>query len=215
VTAGPWRETLRKAKRPDPKTIARGAAGAPMDKRTRALQSTAQGCAENVSRNPNRLGANMKLRHLVLALLLALLIATPTQSQPAAGGKAYVPDLGDIMGAAQFRHFKLWFAGRSQNWELARYEIEQIRRSFEAAANYYPRLEDADLAAKFKVDGYAALDALKSAVEARSNAKFGAEFDTLTQACNACHRATHFAFIQIQVPTASPFSNQSFVPPPK
>ncbi len=157
----------------------------------------------------------MKLQHLVLALLTAPLIATPTLSQPAADGKAYVPDLGDFMGAAQLRHFKLWFAGRSQNWELARYEIEQIRKSFEAAANDYPKLGDADAAAMFKTDGYATLDPLTSAVEARSNAKFGAEFDKLTQACNARHRATHFAFIQIQAPTSSPFSNQSFVAQPK
>jgi hypothetical protein len=156
----------------------------------------------------------MKLQRLVIALLLAPLLATPALSQPAADGKAYVPDLGDIMGAAQLRHFKLWFAGRSQNWELARYEIKQIRRSFEAAANDYSRLGDADIAGLIKTDGYPALDAVQSAVEARSNAKFGAEFDRLTQACNACHRAAHFAFIQIQVPTSSPFSNQSFLPPP-
>ena len=65
-----------------------------------------------------------------------------------------------------------------------------------------------------KTDGYATLDAVKAAVEARSSSKFGVEFDKLTQACNACHRATHFGFIKIQVPTASPFSDQSFVPPP-
>jgi hypothetical protein len=170
---------------------------------------------QDAERNPNRLGANMKLQRLVLALLLAPLIATPALSQPAADVKPYVPDLGDLMGAAQLRHFKLWFAGRSQNWELARYEIEQIRKSLDAAANDYPKLGDADIAGLIKTDGYPALDAVKSAVEARSNAKFGAEFDRLTQACNACHRATHFAFIQIQVPTSSPFSNQSFVPPPK
>jgi hypothetical protein len=166
-------------------------------------------------RNPNRLGANMKRHHLGLALLLAPLIATPALSQPAAETKPYVPDLADVMGAAQLRHFKLWFAGRSQNWELARYEIEQIRNSFEAAANDYPKSGDADIAGLIKTDGYPALDAVKSAVEARSNAKFAAEFDKLTQACNGCHRATHFGFIQIQVPTASPFSNQSFVPQPK
>ena len=157
----------------------------------------------------------MKGHYLGLALLLAPVIATPALSQPAADAKPYVPDLGDFMGATQLRHFKLWFAGRSQNWELARYEIEQIRKSFEAAATYYPKSGDADNAGMIKADGYAPLDAVKSAVEARSSSKFGAEFDKLTQACNACHRATHFGFIQVQVPTASPFSNQTFVPPPK
>ena len=28
--------------------------------------------------------------------------------------------------------FKLWYAGRSKNWKLADYEIEQIRKSFES-----------------------------------------------------------------------------------
>ncbi|MGO4871618.1 MAG: hypothetical protein ACLPGW_13575 [Roseiarcus sp.] len=156
----------------------------------------------------------MKRHYVGLALLLAPLVAAPAHSQTAAEAKPYVPDLGDLMSATQLRHFKLWFAGRSQNWELARYEIEEIRKSFEVAANYYPKLGDIDTASMFKTDGYATLDALDAAVEARSNAKFGAEFDKLTQACNACHRATHFGFIQIQVPTASPFSDQSFIPQP-
>ena len=150
-----------------------------------------------------------------LALLLAPLIAAPAHSQAAADAKPYVPDLGDFMGATQLRHFKLWFAGRSQNWELALYEIEQIRKSYEAAANDYPKSGDADIAGMLKSYGYAPLDAVKSAVAAHSNAKFGAEFDKLTQACNACHRATHIGFIQVQVPTASPFSNQNFAPPPR
>lgn len=161
----------------------------------------------------------MKSHYLGLALLLAPLVAAPAQSQPAADAKAdakaYAPDLGDFMGATQLRHFKLWFAGRSQNWDLARYEIEQIRKSFEAAGTLNPTVGDADIAGLIKSNGYGPLDAVKSAVDARSNVKFAAEFDKLTQACNACHRATHVGFIQVQVPTASPFSNQNFAPPPK
>jgi len=157
----------------------------------------------------------MKRHYLGPALLLAALAAAPAHSQQAAGAKPYVPDLGDFMGDSQLRHFKLWFAGRSQNWELALYEIEQIRKSFENAAIYYPKLGDADNAGLIKSEGYAPLDAVRSAVEARSSARFGVEFDKLTRACNQCHRETHFGFIQVQVPTASPFSNQTFVPPPK
>ncbi|MGD0641945.1 MAG: hypothetical protein ABSC22_14455 [Roseiarcus sp.] len=157
----------------------------------------------------------MKRHYLGLALLLAPLTAIPAHSQTTTEAKPYVPDLGDLMSATQLRHFKLWFAGRSQNWDLAHYEIEQMRKSFEAAATYYPKSGDVDTAAMIKDDGAAALDALNAAVEARSNSKFGAEFDKLTQACNACHRATHFAFIQIQVPTASPFSDQLFIPQAK
>jgi hypothetical protein len=34
--------------------------------------------------------------------------------------------LGDFMGLTQLRHFKLWYAGRSKNWELADYEVENV-----------------------------------------------------------------------------------------
>jgi hypothetical protein len=174
-----------------------------------------KGRAEARQSNPKRVGANMKRHFLGLALVLAPLVAAPAHSQQAADAKPYVPDFGDFMGATQLRHFKLWFAGRSQNWDLARYEIEQIRKSFQSAASAYPTLGDADIAGLIKSDGYAPLDAVKAAVDAHSYAKFGVEFDKLTQACDACHRATHVGFIQVQVPTASPFSNQSFSPPPK
>ena len=49
----------------------------------------------------------------------------------------YVPALADIMSAAQWRHIKLWFAGRHQNWELASYELLQIRAGLEQAATLY------------------------------------------------------------------------------
>ncbi len=119
------------------------------------------------------------------------------------------------MGAAQLRHFKLWFAGRLQNWELAGYEVDQIRKSFEVASLYNRKLGDQDIAGKIKIDSYPPLDALKSAVESHDSPRFTVEFEKLTAACNACHEATHFGFIQIRVPTASPFSDQLFSPPEK
>ena len=56
----------------------------------------------------------------VLASGLALLVLSGNaESQSAA--EAYKPGLGDIMGAIQMRHAKLWFAGKSLNWQLAAY----------------------------------------------------------------------------------------------
>jgi hypothetical protein len=144
----------------------------------------------------------------VLAALAALIISYPGQA--ADGAKAYAPDLGDFMGLTQLRHFKLWYAGRSKNWELADYEIEQIRKSFESVKVFYPTLGDLDMAKMIDKESYAPLDALKKAVAARDEKAFGAQFDKLTAACNACHQETHFSFVRIIVPTSSPFSNQIF-----
>ena len=114
------------------------------------------------------------------------------------------------MGRTQLRHFKLWYAGRSQNWELADYEIEQIRDSFTNAVAFYPKLGDVDMAKMIQSDSFTPLDALKRATASHDQKAFGVEFDKLTAACNACHAATHHGFIRIRVPTASPYSNQLF-----
>jgi hypothetical protein len=92
-----------------------------------------------------------------------------------------------------------------------RYEIEQIRKSFEAAKLYFPKMGDIDAAAVIHADSYAPLDAFKAAADAHDRIKFNVEFDKLTAACKA-HQATHFGFIDIKVPTASPCSNQVFFP---
>jgi hypothetical protein len=52
--------------------------------------------------------------------------------------------LGDIMGAAQWRHIKLWFAGKLLNWDLAAYELSQMKGSLVDAATLYPGIHDSD-----------------------------------------------------------------------
>ena len=126
----------------------------------------------------------------------------PTDSSAARG---YVPTLGDIMGATQLRHFKLWFAGNLRNWELADYELEQIKASLIEAATLYPGIPVTDMSVIAEP-----LQSIAAAVSAKDRSKFVKGFDDLTAACNACHRAIGRGFIVMRVPTASPFSNQSF-----
>ena len=47
------------------------------------------------------------------------------------------PRLGDIMNAVQTRHIKLWFAGKAQNWDLAAYELRQLKAGLLEAAVLY------------------------------------------------------------------------------
>jgi hypothetical protein len=74
----------------------------------------------------------MKIRTLMLVLLLgaeSMTLATAQSSrEPMSRGEPF-PRLGDIMLAKQWRHIKLWFAGRQRNRELAAYELAQIKAS--------------------------------------------------------------------------------------
>ena len=143
-----------------------------------------------------------------LPSISAFLIGIACASFAIAQNEAYVPTLGDIMNTAQWRHIKLWFAGKLQNWDLARYELRQIKASLEDAVVFYRgipvKLVDAT------VDPIRAIDA---AIEAKDGARFAEGYHALTSACNACHVGIGRSFIVIQVPNASPFSDQSFSPP--
>ena len=112
------------------------------------------------------------------------------------------------MTTIQMRHIKLWFAGRLKNWDLASYELEQIRQSLENAATLYSGIP-ADYVG-------ATVDPIKeisAAVKAKDDARFTKAYGALTSACNACHQGIARGFIVIQVPGTSPFSDQSFAPP--
>jgi len=133
--------------------------------------------------------------------------AVPDAMRPVALGDSYVPSLGDIMGATQLRHFKLWYAGEQNNWDLAGYELGQIRDSFNTAARLYRNIPVENIE---MIDR--PLQALDSAIKAKDEASFTKGFSDLTVTCNACHQVAHVGFITMQIPTASPFSNQSFKP---
>jgi hypothetical protein len=142
---------------------------------------------------------------MVGALLLGLLAAPLASAQD-----GFMPKLGDIMGIIQLRHIKLGFAGKLGNWPLADYEAGQIKSSLEDAAGFYRSIpvEALTLTAD-------PLKRIGEANAAKDEASFAKAYGDLTAACNACHVAVGRPFIVIQVPTASPFSDQSFAPAAK
>jgi hypothetical protein len=147
---------------------------------------------------------------IVAGMLPALAQDTVPYAYRPPTGDTYVPTLGDIMGAVQLRHFKLSYAGKLENWPLASYELGQIQDSLINAARLYQNIP---------IDKINMVEqpliALSGAVKAKDDARFASAFADLTRACNSCHEAAHVGFIRIQVPTASPFSNQSFAPKAK
>lgn len=153
------------------------------------------------------------MKHLsTIAVAIAAAVApavaediVPYAYRPPTVGGTYVPGLGDIMGAIQWRHLKLSYAGHLRNWELASYELGQIQESLSNAARLYQNIPIEKITMVEQP-----LVALSDATNTKNGLRFTRAFADLTEACNSCHAAAHVAFITIQVPTASPFSNQSF-----
>jgi hypothetical protein len=140
------------------------------------------------------------LAAIALAVVTPFMVAAQTtQKSPA--------QLADIMSAVQFRHSKLWAAGQQKNWELAGYELELVKTNLTDAIAFYTDIP---------VENIRMIDppikSMESAIAARNGAAFGKAFGDLTTGCNSCHQSTGRGFIVMTVPTASPFSNQSFAP---
>lgn len=141
-----------------------------------------------------------------LLILILLLSAGPTVPGIAQSSRdEYLPRLGDIMSAIQWRHIKLWFAGKRRSWDLAAYELSQIKGSLVDAAALYPGIPVTDVTTMAKP-----VQSITDAIEAKDSTKFAKAFTELTAGCNSCHREMGRGFILIRVPAGSPFSNQSF-----
>jgi cytochrome c553 len=133
---------------------------------------------------------------------------------PVANVEIYKPGLGEIMGLQQMRHAKLWFAGDMENWDLAAYELDELREGFDDAVKYHPTHENvprplAELIPQFTASQIASLD---QAIKTKNRELFAAAYDSMTASCNGCHQASNHGFNVIKRPTLPPFSNQDFAP---
>jgi hypothetical protein len=123
--------------------------------------------------------------------------------------KPFTPGLGEFMSSIQVHHAKLWFAGTNENWELAQFELDEIKESLDDIAVYCTNRPEINSLPMIN----AAMDTIIAAVQKQQVMPFKNAFIVLTNSCNNCHQATNHAFNRIKIPDAPPFSNQLFKKP--
>jgi hypothetical protein len=153
----------------------------------------------------------MKPRGMLIAVLTACLLGPSAMAQSnldaTRTNEQYVPRLGDIMNAVQSRHIKLWFAGKARNWDLAAYELRQLKAGLAEAALLYEGIPVSNVTTMANP-----LQSISDAIETKDVGRFSKAVGELTEGCNACHTSMQRGFIAIQTPTAQPFGNQAFTP---
>jgi hypothetical protein len=109
---------------------------------------------------------------VVVGLATPFLVAaqTPQRSSP-----KYVPRLSDIMSAVQLRHLKLWAAGQKQNWELAAFELDQVKAGLAEALTLYNEIP----VTSFSVIE-TPLKSIDSAISTKNSPEFSKSFKGLT-----------------------------------
>jgi len=136
----------------------------------------------------------------LLLIGLAVPLAMAQSGSRSSTGEQYVPRLGDIMNAAQTRHIKLWYAGKAANWELAAFELRQLKTSLVDAALLYSGIPVTNVTTLA-----APLQSVSDAIEAKDGTKFAKAYGELTGGCNACHQSMERSFLVIRTPTEQPF----------
>jgi hypothetical protein len=124
----------------------------------------------------------------------------------------YIPGLGEFMGRIQVDHAKLWLAGEARNWELADYQLDELKEVLSDVQDFVPSYKNVPIGDMIEAITTGAISDLQGTIAARDFAKFSASFDKLTESCNSCHAAAGRPYIAIQRPSQSNFSNQNFAP---
>lgn len=160
----------------------------------------------------------LKMRKAVLLFLLLLILSCKDQSEKInilekrvdslekVITKMYKPGFGELMTGVQAHHSKLWFAGKNQNWDLAGFEVKEIKEILEDIHQYQKERKESQFMEMLDP----ALDSVEYAVSKRDPGLFKKTYTSLTRSCNECHQVTDFGYNIVKIPDTSPFTNQDF-----
>lgn len=132
-----------------------------------------------------------------------------------ANAKDLMPGLGEYMTTIQLHAGKLWFAAKAANWELAQYELDELKETMEAAKGLNAEKNGIKISNVLDSVLQAQVAELDKSIKSKNQSEFQKSYDETLDACNGCHTEAGYKFIHIIRPSAPPVSNQKWEPAPK
>jgi hypothetical protein len=129
--------------------------------------------------------------------------------------KESMPGLGDYMTTIQLHAGKLWFAAKASNWELAEYELDELKETMEAAKELNAEKNGVKISGVLDSILQTQVSQLAESINRKSPAEFQKSYDETLSACNGCHTEAGYRFIHIIRPSAPPVTNQRWALEPK
>lgn len=121
-----------------------------------------------------------------------------------------MPGLGEYMTTMQLHMGKLWFAVKSANWELAKYELGELQETMEGAEALHAIKNKVDISSVLQSVRQTQTALIGQSIGKRNVHNFMSAYDQTLAACNGCHRPAGYGFIHIVNPTAPPVTNQQW-----
>lgn len=122
--------------------------------------------------------------------------------------KESAPGLGEYMTTIQLHAGKLWFAVNATNWDLARYELDEMKETIEAAKALNAEKNGVKVSNVLDALLQSQIVQLENAIKTKSKSEFQKSYDATLGACNGCHSEAGVKFIHIVRPSAPPVTNQ-------
>jgi hypothetical protein len=132
-----------------------------------------------------------------------------------ANAKDLMPGLGEYMTTIQLHAGKLWFAAKAANWELAQYELDELKETMEAAKGLNAEKNGIKISNVLDAVLQTQIAELDKSIKSKKPTDFQKSYDETLSACNGCHTEAGYKFIHIIRPSAPPVSNQKWEPAPK
>ena len=127
-----------------------------------------------------------------------------------ASTKELAPGLGEYMTTIQLHAGKLWFAAKAANWELAQYELDELKETMEAAKGLNAEKNGVKISNVLDSVLQTQVAELDKSIKSKKQTDFQKSYDETLSACNGCHTEAGYKFIHIIRPSAPPVTNQQW-----
>jgi hypothetical protein len=122
--------------------------------------------------------------------------------------KEQAPGLGEYMTTIQLHMGKLWFTAKASNWELAEYELDELKETMEAAKGLNAEKNGVKISNVLDSVLQTQVAQLAESIKRKSPGEFQKLYAETLSACNGCHTEAGYNFIHIVRPSAPPVTNQ-------
>ncbi len=124
------------------------------------------------------------------------------------------PGLGVIMQEIGRRFTAIYFACRAGNWDLANYELKELREAQEVGEITRPKRKEALISFEEEFLGSAENPkegTLQDAINKKNFLVFNRSFKSAIGGCNDCHKSTGFSYIKYKLPKSSELPLEFFL----
>jgi hypothetical protein len=124
--------------------------------------------------------------------------------------KELASGLGEFMTTIQLHAGKLWFAAKAANWDLAEYELDELKETMEAAKGLNAEKGGVKISDVLDAILQTQVAHLAESIKRKRSTEFQKSYDETLSACNGCHTESGYKFIRIVRPSAPPVTNQQW-----